>query len=278
MDRDIVTAPVVEVIGYTKPDVIGMNNYLEQLHPDLNEDHVVSKLLGDMVDTEESGLINPDEIIEFAGRFCYRSFYKGRETKEYIRNILNEGHGSITEQFDINFAIAGVSRTLTHELIRHRLISPSQESQRYVDAKDIRLVVPPLMLSKRPDYWCNYYRTLCDWSRNTYEAVAKEAENDLPDDCTTREKVKRVREAARSVLPGCAETRLVAKWNMRHMRHLLQMRGSEHADLEIRRFAVTVFLKYLDVVSNDSVLLEDFSIQQDARFGIATVQSERGAV
>ncbi|MGH9435149.1 MAG: FAD-dependent thymidylate synthase, partial [Terriglobia bacterium] len=83
---------------------------------------------------------------EVAGRTCYMSFGKGRKSnREYLENILSSKHGSVLEHATWSFLITGVSRSLTHELVRHRAgFSFSQLSQRYVDEGEARYVVPPL--------------------------------------------------------------------------------------------------------------------------------------
>lgn len=230
--------------------------------------------------TGESTGGNGDLIAEFAGRQCYRSWMKGRPTREYIANVIAMGHGSVFEHAAIVFQITGVSRALTHELIRHRVGTAfSQESQRYVDAKDIRFVVPPLLayaverqlppgfdLTKLGEMepanaWANLFDTLdqdthealalftdsCQRALNDYinlqgrlERLAKEAERlfQAGDVKAATSAKKRANEAARSLLPNAAETRMLFTCNLRELRHLLTLRGDEPADLEIRRFAV----------------------------------------
>src|SRR5215470_8655090 len=85
-------------------------------------------------------------LTEVAGRTCYMSFGKGRKSnQEYLENILSSKHGSVLEHAVWNLLITGVSRALTHELVRHRAgFAYSQLSQRYVDEGDARYVVPPL--------------------------------------------------------------------------------------------------------------------------------------
>jgi thymidylate synthase (FAD) len=183
----------------------------------------------------ETGFGNGDDIAEFAGRQCYRSFGAGRGSADYIDNIKAEGHGSVLEHSSMVFQVAGVSRNLTHELIRHRVgTAYSQESQRYVDAGDMRFVVPPLLLEIIADLPAEELYHL-----DTYVAQQDDYRAFLVSKGVTskRELKKRVNEAARYSLPSAAETRLTFTCNMRELRHILFMRGSEHADKEIQRFA-----------------------------------------
>lgn len=95
-------------------------------------------------DASEGG----SKLVEFSGRACYRSFARPRPGghSAYVGHILEVGHGSVLEHAVIQMTFANVSRSFTHEFVRHRVgLSPSQESQRYVDAKDVAFVVPPLM-------------------------------------------------------------------------------------------------------------------------------------
>src|SRR5271157_2726557 len=112
---------------------------------------VVAEELARFLD-DEGMLFNTDTplaaevLAEVAGRTCYMSFGKGRKSnQEYLENILSSKHGSVLEHAVWNLLISGVSRSLTHELVRHRAgFGYSQLSQRYVDEGDARYVVPPL--------------------------------------------------------------------------------------------------------------------------------------
>ncbi len=209
--------------------------------------------LGNLDGSPLAALVSEDadsgshRLVEFAGRHCYRSWASGRPREEYIHNIIDQDHGSVLEHATLTFAIQGVSRTLTHELVRHRVgVAISQESQRYVDARDLNFVVPPLLLyiaggvTDPPhdlitefDFQC--MRDLRDYIEfQTQLKMAMPARNLLMLPTIIK---KRINEAARSRLPNASETRLTWTANMRLLRHFLIMRGSEHADLEIRRLA-----------------------------------------
>lgn len=88
-------------------------------------------------------------LVEFAGRACYQSWSKPNPKTAtnagYLRHIIDVGHFSVLEHASVSFYITGISRSCTHELIRHRHFSYSQLSQRYVPEKDSRVVVPPGM-------------------------------------------------------------------------------------------------------------------------------------
>lgn len=207
-----------------------------------------------------------DDLAEFAGRQCYRSWGKGRGHAEYIENIVGMRHGSVFAHSDLTFQVIGVSRSLSLELVRHHVgTNISQESQRYVDAKDLRFVVPPLIVAEYEtrrvaalagdiddplDFPAmNIFRRGCQASLEAYiemqphlETLAREAQAaaQVGDIKSATNATKRANEAARSVLPNAAETRFVWTCNLRAMRWILAQRGSEGADLEIRRFAIAL--------------------------------------
>ena len=136
------TAPAVQPkpTYVTKPKVYLVGRQIvvnEELQRFLNDEGMLFA-----TDTEQAAEI----LAEIAGRACYMSFGKGRKSnQEYIENILSSKHGSVHEHAVWNLLITGVSRALTHELVRHRAgFGYSQLSQRYVDEAEARYVVPPL--------------------------------------------------------------------------------------------------------------------------------------
>lgn len=179
-----------------------------------------------------------DELVEAAGRLCYMSFDPKKRrpggNPAYIRHILDVGHGSVLEHASWTFLFTGVSRSLTHELVRHRAgMSYSQLSQRFVDSSDVAFVRPPAIEpgGATDDLW----QYGCSRSLTVYIAILNSLRDDMPEAAR-----KEVHEAARSVLPNCTETRIVVTGNARSLRHFLRMRGSAGADAEIRRLAVAL--------------------------------------
>lgn len=196
--------------------------------------------------TPDLSATSAESLVEIAGRVCYMSFDNPRPggNKAYIKHILEVGHGSVLEHANFTLILTGVSRSLTHELIRHRAgFGYSQLSQRYVNESDCSFVVPPELVGDDSLYGILAYRT---WSEHVLEARAKYVE--LSDalfaklthieDKTARR--KKAREAARSVLPNCTETKIVVTGNARAWRHFLEMRGSSAADAEIQRLAKAI--------------------------------------
>jgi thymidylate synthase (FAD) len=281
-----ITEPTVHVVAETKINWEGIQNWAhdhnltEVLHDDGTP---LGVLWNDLYHDERD--ISLDALPEFAGRHCYRSFSKGRERSEYIKNIIDMEHGSVLEHSNISFAISGVSRSLTHELIRHRAgAAPSQESQRYVDAKDVNFVIPPLIQSldnRAVNSVGNIFASTCLDALQQYKNLISFMESlttsgegsELGVKLATMRK-KRILEAARSVLPNAAETRLTWTMNMRAARHVCALRGGEGADLEIRVLAVTM-LKELQ--ERAPIIFNDFSIY-DAPDGFKAIHCEKPKV
>jgi thymidylate synthase (FAD) len=183
-------------------------------------------------------------LAEVAGRTCYMSFGKGRKSnQEYLENILSSKHGSVLEHAVWNLLITGVSRSLTHELVRHRAgFGYSQLSQRYVDEGDARYVVPPLYQENKELQ--QKWQQIIDLIRRAYielaEATTQYVQQKHPE-MPPRDRRKWARQAARSILPNACETKIFVTGNSRAWRHFLELRGSPHADTEIRLLAVEVY-------------------------------------
>lgn len=191
-------------------------------------------------------------VAEFAGRMCYLSFGEdaglegghrsipGRTTNEaYLANILQVKHGSVLEHAVWTLLIEGVSRSLTHELIRHRAgFGFSQLSQRYVDESNIGFVLPPEIAGGTRAY--ELWVAACEQSLEAYRELLQELSDQVGDHGPATMRKKRARQAARSVLPNCAETKIVVTGNARSWRHVMEMRGSASADVEIRALATRV--------------------------------------
>lgn len=163
----------------------------------------------------------------------------GRATRDYIENIKRQRHGSVLEHATYSLLLEGVSRALTHELVRHRAgVAISQLSQRYVDESEANFVVPPAILGdvELEAQW----RAEMERAQVAYVSLVRELMERyawVPDRVHRR---KMAREAARGVLPNSTETKIVITANARAWRTILELRAGEGADLEIRRLAVAV--------------------------------------
>lgn len=194
-----------------------------------------------------------ERLVEFAGRHCYRSWSEGRERDPYILNLIESKHGSVLEHANYSFAIQGVSRTLSHEMVRHRVgVAISQESQRYVDADGINFVIPPIMLYLSDEEQLARFEAMCTASIIEYK-YHQSIFGSMAEDAMR----KRINEAARAILPNAAETRLTWTANIRTLRHFFSMRGGRAADLEIRRLAYQMFEL---MASKAPIFFEDFRI------------------
>ena len=201
-----------------------------------------------------------EELVETAGRLCYMSFAKPRPggNQAYINHILEVGHGSVLEHAVYSMIFTGVSRSLTHELVRHRAgMSYSQLSQRYVDESDCAFVVPPsITLASESGAW---WASCMGRALGQYQAMIESLEMRFADITDKTLKRKKIRETARSVLPNCTETKIFVTGNARAWRHFLELRGSIHADAEIQRLAIAV-LKVLQ--SESPNLFGDYTVTE----------------
>jgi thymidylate synthase (FAD) len=211
-----------------------------------------------------------ERIAEFAGRLCYMSQHNpaGRTTAEYLRNILRQGHGSVFEHSTYVMLIEGISRSCSHELVRHRAgWGFSQLSQRYVDESHAAFVMPPAIMGdpELESEWTDQVRT----AQSAYVASVERlmARYAWVEDKVHRRKM--AREAARSVLPNATEVKIVVSANVRAWRTMLELRLGEGAELEIRRMAVAC----LRVLQREApALFADFEIYR------TTEGSEAGRV
>ena len=180
-----------------------------------------------------------EQLAEFAGRLCYMSQRNpaGRTTRDYLENIKRQGHGSVLEHANYSLLFEGVSRSLTHELVRHRAgFAYSQLSQRYVDEKDASFVVPPAVAGD--EALERAWRSQVDGALASYIALVEQLMERYAWVGDKVHRRKMAREAARGVLPNSTETKIVVTANARAWRTMLELRSSEGAELEIRRLAV----------------------------------------
>ena len=164
----------------------------------------------------------PEALIEHAGRVCYRSESRGNPAA-FLRARLREGHESIIEHASATFEISGISRACSHQLVRHRLASYSQESQRYVDMSDPDLVVPDAVKASPEAY--EVWSSFVDQVKDVYSDLRGLGIR---------------KEDARFILPNAAETRIVMTMNFREFRHFFRLRLAPAAQWEIRRVALEI--------------------------------------
>lgn len=182
-----------------------------------------------------------EKLCELAGRMCYMSFAKPRPggNAAYIEHLLSVGHGSVLEHATWNFIITGVSRSFTHELVRHRAgFGYSQLSQRYVDESVADFIEPDCIAEDGELH--EIWRSAVEHSQEAYVKLVSGLERVFEhiEDKTMRRKL--ARQAARSVLPNATETKIFVTANGRALRHFIELRANEHAETEIRKVATKV--------------------------------------
>jgi thymidylate synthase (FAD) len=189
-------------------------------------------------DTDATG---GQALAEFAGRACYESWHKPNPATAtnagYLRHILEVGHLSVLEHGTVTVYLRGVSRSLTHELIRHRHFSYSQLSQRYAPSGEADMVEPDVIAAD-PELHARFVEATAASLAAYRELLAGLEKRFTAESGSATLGRKQARQAARAVLPNATETRIVVTGNYRAWRHFVAMRASEHADIEIRALAI----------------------------------------
>jgi thymidylate synthase (FAD) len=198
-------------------------------------------------------------LAEFAGRACYQSWSKPNPATAtnagYLAHLLEVGHLSVLEHGSVTFYFTGVSRSFTHELIRHRHFSYSQLSQRYVPERNAALVEPEV-IADDPELHKKFVEA-GEAAVRAYTELLEGLEKRFADVPNATLRRKQARQAARAVLPNATETRIVVTGNYRAWRHFIASRASEHADVEIRELAVECLRQLKGAAPN---VFADFTI------------------
>jgi len=186
-----------------------------------------------------------EKLIETAGRTSYLSFGKqGKDTeKAFIRMLIKRGHLSVLEHAYATFRISGISRAFTHQLVRHRLCSFTQQSQRYVDESKFNYI-EPLSIKNHPEA----HSAFVDFMEKTRKAYQE------------LQKLGIKKEDARFVLPNATESQIVVTANLREWRHIIELRSEPGAQWEIREAAIEI-LKILK--KHAPTIFEDLEIDKE---------------
>jgi thymidylate synthase (FAD) len=198
-------------------------------------------------------------LAEFAGRACYQSWSKPipatATNAGYLDHILQVGHLSVLEHSSATFYLTDISRSVTHELIRHRHFSFSQLSQRYLPASGPE-VVEPDAIAADPELHALFQAAVAQSAQAYQDLLAglEERASQAADGTLAR---KQARQAARAVLPNATSTAIVVTGNYRAWRHFIGMRATEAADVEIRTLAVAVLRELQALAPN---VFADFRI------------------
>jgi thymidylate synthase (FAD) len=206
------------------------------------DDAVIDRFLADhgvawQTDTE----VAAEHLAEVAGRLCYMSFARPRPggNQAYLDHILEVAHGSVLEHGVWNFVFTGISRALSHELVRHRAgWGYSQLSQRYVDESVAEYVEPDCIAADRELH--QLWLDAVGHSHQVYMKLVEKLQETFKDEPDRTLRRKLARQAARSVLPNATETKIFVTANARALRHFIELRASRHAEVEIRKLAVGV--------------------------------------
>ena len=202
-----------------------------------------------------------EALAEFAGRACYQSWKKPNPATAtnagYLEHIIDVGHLSVLEHGSVTFYVTGISRSLTHELIRHRHFSYSQLSQRYVPERDAEFVEPEIIANDPVLH--EKFLAAAQASVDAYTQLLAGLEEKFADVPSATLRRKQARQAARAVLPNATETRIVVTGNYRAWRHFVAMRASEHADVELRELAVACLRELQRVAPH---VFDDFRVSQ----------------
>lgn len=245
----IITEPKVYLV--TRPSV----NW-EQVAAFLDDEGVPG-----IPDSIRAGDDESAAIAEISARLCYMSYGRGRrDIADFINNLLRSKDGSVFEHINYGFVFTGVSRSLTHELVRHRAgFAFSQRSQRYVDESGGRFVAPPALADATGKDAEAAFNAAIERASEGYAMLVEALETAIPRDQFeyATDHRKAIRQAARAVLPNATETKIFVTANVRAWRHFIEMRASAFADVEIRRLAIMV-LEILQVEA--PLLFGDFTI------------------
>ncbi len=173
---------------------------------------------------------NPERTVALAARLCYspvsigelREKLESADIEKFLDKIMSLGHHSVLEHVSFTFGIEGISRVTTHQLVRHRIASFSQQSQRYVSHKDNFASIVPDSISENDEA----SRIFDEMSATVHTAYARLVEMGIPP------------EDARYILPNSTETKIIMTMNARELLHFFELRCCERAQWEIRRMSV----------------------------------------
>ncbi len=248
------TCPGVHLISKPSTDLESLRDFLAGYGEGL---HFLQYL-------DDENINDATQLCKLAGQLCYMSFAprrtKNSEAGRYFENIKQSGHGSVLEHANFSFLFYGVSRSLTHELVRHRAgFAFSQVSQRYCSGKVVRFVERP-EYSHDPELHSLFLQRI-DRSAKEYDELAEnllrkqKSGSDILSAEAKTDLRKKVQQAARSVLPNETEAPIVVTANARAWRHFIEMRANQHAETEIRELAFRV---YLCLNATEPILFEDY--------------------
>jgi thymidylate synthase (FAD) len=261
--------PGVVVLAKPQTNVAGLEGFLEGFEPGLNFPDYVN---------DPTPLPGSSQLCKISGQVCYASFGERRTRNDnaaaYFERLTSAGHGSVLEHSSFSFLLYGISRSVTHELVRHRAGAAfSQISQRYVSGSVLRFVERPeyqedrvlhRLFEERADRAAAEYEAMAERLLERQEGGASMLTADFKTDAR-----KKVQQTARSLLPNETEAPMVFTGNVRALRHIIEMRADAHAESEIRNLALRIFLCLQTV---DSILFGDYELAElpDGTYTVST--------
>lgn len=200
----------------------------------------------------------PEKLVSAAAKLCYSSLSADEImedlTEENVNKFLNMlmklGHQSPIEHVSFSFAVEGVSRTLTHQLVRHRLASYSQRSQRYVTEGQFQYIIPPAI--EKDEHAKKLFIEAMEEDQKKYDEIAsilKEKyiiqfiNEGLSEKKAKSKAEKKAIEDARYVLPNACETKIMITMNARNLLHFFNVRCCNRAQWEIRELATQMLFQ-----------------------------------
>jgi thymidylate synthase (FAD) len=262
-------APGVVMLARPRTNVAGLAGFLEGFDPELGFLAYVD---------DPTRLPDSSQLCKIAGQVCYASFGPRHTTNEnataYFERLTSAGHGSVLEHASFSFLLYGISRSVTHELVRHRAgVGFSQISQRYVSGSVLRFVERPEyrgdeelhgLFEERADRAAAEYGAMAERLLERQEGGASMLYAEYKTDAR-----KKVQQSARSLLPNETEAPMVFTANARALRHIIEMRADAHAESEIRNLALRL---YLCLVKTDPILFGDYRLSElpDGTFTVTT--------
>ena len=173
---------------------------------------------------------NPEQTVALAARLCYspvsigelREKMESADIEKFLDKIMSLGHHSVLEHASFTFAVEGVSRVTTHQLVRHRIASFSQQSQRYVSHKEHFTSIMPDSIAENVEA----RQIFAFMSETVHKAYSQLVDMGIP------------AEDARYILPNATESKIIMTMNARELRHFFTLRCCQRAQWEIRELAI----------------------------------------
>lgn len=204
---------------------------------------------------------NPERVIAAAGKLCYSKsdiidLYNGltdEATEKFVHMLSEMGHESPIEHISFTFGIEGISRTCSHQIVRHRLASYSQQSQRYVDLQNSFNYIIPEAIKNNEKARTLYEESMkndMDVYKKITESLIEEYTKGVTDKNEIRNLTKKALEDSRFALPNACETKIIVTMNARTLLNFFKERCCNRAQWEIRDVATQMLDLVLDVAPN----------------------------